>query len=242
MKNVLIVEDKQNAAKYLGELIKQVDDNTCLFYAGTKADAYEIAMERNISLMMVDIVLNTDEPGDVSGIEFVANIRKIERYRFIPVIMTTSLEDPKMYAYSDLHCYGFIEKPYDPKMVMEIVEGALKFPVIEEKKEKFYFKRDGIIYAINPEEIIYIENEKKKVTFYTVNDDVIVPYQPLAKLLKQLNSKQFMQCNRSCIVNKNYIDMVDTINRFIKLKKSTKVLEIGVTMKKKIFAELNDDF
>ncbi|MBR3645199.1 MAG: response regulator transcription factor [Lachnospiraceae bacterium] len=239
MKNVLIIEDNIESAQYLEKLVKQVSEDTHIFIAQNKSKAYEIAMENDITLMLVDIVLDRKVSNDISGIRFVEIIRKIDKYRFVPIIMITSLEDPKLYTYSELHVYGYVEKPYDSEYVKELVGEALKFPVIEEQKKKYYFRKDGIIYAVDLDEIMYIENKRKTVVFYTTTDNVTVPYIPIAKIMLQLNANQFTQCNRNCIINKNYVEMVDTINRFIKLKKTKKMIEIGITMKKKISMEFS---
>ena len=156
MKNVLIIEDNIESAQYLEKLVKQVSEDTHIFIAQNKSKAYEIAMENDITLMLVDIVLDRKVSNDISGIRFVEIIRKIDKYRFVPIIMITSLEDPKLYTYSELHVYGYVEKPYDSEYVKELVGEALKFPVIEEQKKKYYFRKDGIIYAVDLDEIMYI--------------------------------------------------------------------------------------
>ena len=58
----------------------------------------------------MDIILNISVPGDVVGIKFVENVRKIKKYEFTPSIFTTSLEDADLYAYAQLHYYRYFEK------------------------------------------------------------------------------------------------------------------------------------
>ena len=53
----------------------------------------------NISKAFTIILMDGD--ADVSGIEFAQKIRTIEKYAFTPIIFTTSLEDPKLYAFTN---------------------------------------------------------------------------------------------------------------------------------------------
>lgn len=55
------------------------------------------------------------------------NIRKIDRYSFIPVIFVTSLEDAKFHTYEKLHCYSFIEKPFDEIKLKNLMKECLTF-------------------------------------------------------------------------------------------------------------------
>lgn len=49
-------------------------------------------------------------------------------------------------------------------------------------------------------------------------------------MLKELDSKDFVKCNRSTIVNMSYIKKIDTVNRYIYLRGSKEVLDIGAIM------------
>lgn len=68
-------------------------------------------------MFVVDIVLDIAMPNDASGIKFARDMRNLQQYKFTPIIFLTSLHDPEIYAYRELHCYGYVEKPFDPKEV-----------------------------------------------------------------------------------------------------------------------------
>ncbi len=139
MKNILIVEDKEIHRKTLMKLLEGIEDIQ-VFVAATVEEAYVISMENTIHLFLVDIILNTDVRGDVSGLKFVETIRGIHKYKFSPLIFITSLEDPELYAYKELHCFGYIEKPFNPKEVINMVKLALEFPEKEKKDKNIYLR------------------------------------------------------------------------------------------------------
>lgn len=241
MKNVLIVEDNLIMAENLREIVHKASRDTCVYIAEKSDKAYGIAMEKDIDLMLVDIVLDNNNPGDVSGMKFAENIRKVERYKFIPIIMVTSLEDPKLYAYSEVHCYSYIEKPYDVNKVTQIIKDALQYKKNIQKSNKYMYKQDGIFYSIDLNDVIFAENKNKTVLVYTTAEVIKVPYASMGKLLEDFGNDVFLQCNRNCIINRNYIEFVDGTNRVIKMKGVLRQIDIGITLKKYFLAQLKND-
>lgn len=239
MKKILILEDVKIHRTALEKILEDISDIQVLV-AETMETAYKLSMENTINLFLVDIILDTQVRGDVSGLKFVEAIRKNLKYSFTPLIFITSLEDPKLYAYSELHCFGYIEKPFDPTTVKNLIKDALKFPYIEDGGKNLYFRNEGIMYAINSKDIVYIENSKRKLLIHTTKDKFAVLYKTCKEILEELESKRFIQCNRCTIINKNYIETIDYANRFIKLKGVDEEVEIGVAMKKRVMDELSN--
>ena len=136
-KSVLIIED-------CPELVLEVDERAAVYTAADVATAYKILMERTIDVFLVDIILDTTTPIDTSGIRLVERIRKIPKYMFTPVLFITSLEDTTGYAYKDLNCLGYIEKPFSPDVVLSLVKKALYFSTMKEKDATFCFRKEGI--------------------------------------------------------------------------------------------------
>lgn len=240
MRSVLVVEDNNSSRKMLVKLLREVDDSLLIYDVETAAEAYDVALVYHIDLFIVDIILNTECTGDVSGITFVDRIRKIERYRYSPVIIVSTLEDPKLMAYSELHCYSYLEKPISEERAKRIFKEALKIPQMHQENEYIYFRNDGILYMLEKENIIYIENANRKTTVYTKDDEFQVAYKSCAQLLKELDSENFIQCNRNVVVNKKYIETLDYANRYIGLRGVNRNLDIGITLKKKFKQEMEN--
>ncbi len=241
MKNVLILEDNQITRNLIVEILSGVAKNLKVYAVGNIYEAYKIAMTQGIELFIVDIVLDTSVPGDVSGIEFVDRIRKITSYKYVPVVILASLEDPKFFVFNHLHCYSYLEKPVDIDTMKKVLKEALEVPVIRYEKEYAYFRRDGILYSILKSDILYIETANRKNRIVCRKEQINVAYKSCKSFLEELDSKQFIQCNRSTIVNKKHIKAVDYVNRYIYLKEPGMVLELGVSIKKRFLQELMDD-
>jgi len=231
-KNILIVEDNQIHADALQKILKEIHNEIDIYYANNIKGALEIALEQHIHLFLLDIVLDVHKPGDVSGLNFARELRGISKYKFTPVIFLTSLEDPKLYAYSQLRCFGYIEKPFMADKVQEIILEALEFPVKEDEDRSVYFRKDGIVYSVKVKDIVYIQSNKRKLKIVCVNDILEIPYKTCDEILKELDSQAFVQCSRSGIVNKEFIEHIDYTNRFIKLRNIDEPVEIGIIMKK----------
>lgn len=232
-RNVLIVEDNHCQREALIRIISEISEELNIYDACNTAQAYDIAMEKHIHLFLVDIILNPDKPDDVAGLKFAQRIRDVKEYMFTPLIFVTSLEDPKMCAYQDLHCYGYVEKPYAKEQVHKLVRDALQFPVHKEEDRVLYFRKDGIVYAKNLSEVIYIESSHHKITIHCKRDTLEIPYKTIDKMLEEMNCDAFVKCSRSTIINKKCIDFIDYTNRYIKLKGIEEPIEIGSTMKKR---------
>lgn len=229
---ILIIEDNKTHMAALCKIIEKLSRDILIYSAYDTGQAFRIALEQHIHLFLIDIVLNSKKPGDVSGLNFAREIREISKYKFTPLIFVTSLEDPKLYSYSQLHCYGYIEKPFSVAEVRDTILSALEFPVKDDDNKYVYFRKDGIVYSLCVRDVIYIESSRRRITIHCINDKLEIPYKTSEEILQDLDSEAFIQCSRYNIVNKKYIEQIDYTNRFIKLKYIDYPIEIGVIMKK----------
>ena len=217
----------------LSQIMQEVDIQNVVYLFDNIKDAYQCALEKRIDLFIIDIILDTSRPGDSSGLKFVENIRKIKHYSFVPVIFVTSLEDARLYTYENLHCYSFIEKPFDVERLKLLTEQCLRFPETENTSKTLYFRKDGIILAVERDELVYAESIDHVMHIHTSRRDTLkIPYITLKKLLEEADSSNIIQCSRNALVNKQYVQNVDIANRIIQLKDDYGRVEIGVMFKK----------
>lgn len=240
-RNVLIIEDNKVCMDALVEITKKCDSVGAIFCAENKEKAYTYAMEETIDLFLVDIILDSSEQQDISGMRFVEKVREMDKYEFTPVIFITNLIDEEMNAFHNLHCYGYIEKPFDPAKLQKLISSALNFPLQNNKTNGFfYYRKDGIIYSIEVEQIICAETSFRKLIIYTTSDEIEIAYKTCSSLYKELPREHFIQCSRNAIVNRKYIEFIDKTNRYIKMRNG-KSLEIGRIIGKNFFEELGYD-
>lgn len=230
-KQILIIEDNRHSMEKACRLINQID-GVFIHKAENSETAYRYALEYHIDLFIVDIILNTGIPGDVSGTKFVESIRKIEKYAFTPIIFTTALEDANFYAYAQLHCYRYFEKPYNNEEFVKVVKEALRFKTVKEESRFYYYKKDGVHYTVKVDDIVYFQNDRYNVFIHCADGTVIeTPYKSSKLILLELNSNRFLKCNRNTIVNIDFVANTDSINRYIELMNGYGTLELGARLK-----------
>lgn len=240
MKTILVLEDNDNNREMLVRIISGLDMQIDIKESTNPKDALELAMKCNVDLFMIDIILDSAMPGDVSGMTFAENIRMVQKYKYTPIIFVTALEDPRLHAYSDIHCYYYIEKPFDPVGASRVIMEALEVPKKKEEPHNVFFRKDGILYKKNISDIIYIENSRSGQVIHCINGDLKLPYSPNKLLMDKLHSSKFIRCNRYNIINMDYIEEVDTVNRYIKMRNANELLEIGIAFKKRFLEGLEE--
>lgn len=239
MKEVLIVEDKEEYRKLMAHLVKEVKPDVTVYETYDENEAYVIAIKRTIDLFIVDIILHSDRTGgDASGADFVRDIRGVEKYAFTPIIIASRLYDPKMNMYSTTNCYKVIEKPIDEQLFKKTVDEAIKYDTSEKGIKYVYFHKNGVLEAVSAEDILYAESRNARLVVHTKMESFTIPHRTCSRMLKEIGSDDFVMCNRSTIVNVNYIKSIDTVNRYILLAGSRQIIDIGISMKKQFLEEL----
>lgn len=241
MRNVLVLEDDHAMLEAVDKLIHEIDTNVIVYKVTTLPKAYQIAVEHDISLFIIDIMIDSSIRNDVSGLVFVEKIRNIEKYTFVPVIFISSLLDPELLAYRKLHCYGYLAKPLLIEEARQLIRQALKFQYSQKEDGTVYFRKDGVIYAVDKKDIVYVKSHGGKVTIKTVNDELAVYYRNCKGILKELDSDRFIQSNRGTIVNIDFIANIDPVNRVIRLKDEYGMIEISAMMKKSVMEKIKND-
>ena len=237
-KAVLIIEDNPIQMEMLKKLVLEVDGTAAVYTASNSSNAYKILMEKTIDVFLADIILDTSAPGDTSGIRLVKKIREIPKYMFTPVLFITSLEDNTGYAYKDLNCLGYVEKPFSPDKVKQLVKKALNFSTAKSEDAVLCFRKDGVLYPVKVCDIVYMDSLNHVFSVHTIKGGTLtVPYKSCKQLIEEADTDCLLQCSRSAIVNKDYVENIDIPNRYITMKGIETKVEIGITFKKKILAE-----
>lgn len=238
MKKVLILEDKKENIGCLVNIIRDMGKEIEIYETTETGKAYQIALEKNVDVFLLDIVLKPEKVGDMSGMVFADRIRQVEKYKFTPIIFLTALGDPELHAYKELHCYGYLTKPYNKEKLTKLLEEALTFEQHKEDNKYIYFKKDGIFFAKKMQDIVYIKSSAGKMFIKTTKDELEISYKSNSQVIKELDSEDFIKCNRSVLVNKAFIASIDSTNRYIQLKDGYGTLEIGTIMKKDFLKEI----
>lgn len=232
-KKVLIVEDNVAAVKALKKLIGEINSGIEVYTASDIDSAYSITMKNLIDLFLIDIILDSTSPHDVSGMVFAERIREIERYQFTPMIFTTSMADPKLHAFVNIHSYGYLEKPFSKEKAKELIQRALTFEQVQ-KPKNIYFRKEGVLHAVKSEDVIHIASKNRKLYVTTKYETMEFPRMTCKQVLEEASCQSFIPCSRDTIVNKDYIAAIDCVNNYIMLEGTYGQLELGGVYKKRV--------
>lgn len=227
-KNVLVLDDN---AKILFSVKKALENiygtrikvYTCMTYEDACLTAHSI----HIDVFVLDIILTTKTNGDTSGLKFAQELRNHIRYVFTPIIFLTTLEDPSNEAMHTFHCFDYLEKPFPPEKVADVVGKALGFYDMQDCNTPITMRKDGILYVINPRDIVYVDVNQHVLNIHMKDDLLSIPNRTLKQFFKEVNLDGFVQCSRNTVVNSVYIDVIDPVNHFIRIKGMNISIEIS---------------
>ena len=234
MTRIMILEDNKDSLKALKIMIEQVSADIEVTAVECLDDARKALHEAKESFhaFMLDINLKESDTEDTSGLHFAREIRGSRQYAFTPIIMITSLANLELQAYRELHCYQYIVKPYKQEEIRKLVR-KLIFQTGEISESFVVVKKDGINYKLFCKDMVCIKAIPRGVSIQLQKEEMKILYLSIKQLLEKLPKEQFLQCHRMFVVNRDYIDYVDTVNGIIHMKNGIEA-EIGVTYKSKI--------
>lgn len=141
MKRILILEDNVKTLTSLEKMIREISPEIITFPAQTYEEACICAVKQQIDIFILDIILNTKQPGDTSGLAFAREMRNYKKYQLTPMIFITVLADPELYAYRELHSFGYLEKPFSMEEARKLVIKALENTVPVEKEKNYMVEK-----------------------------------------------------------------------------------------------------
>lgn len=117
---VLVVDDSRSSAVAIARMVAQLEScavDTCLDPLG----ALVMCQTQSFDLILVDYMM----PG-MNGVEFIANIRGLERHALVPIVMVTSELDQKVrHEALDVGATDFLTKPFDKIELLARVRNLL---------------------------------------------------------------------------------------------------------------------
>ena len=109
---------------------------------------------------------------------------------------------------------------------MQIVEEVLTRGEKSSKlPQRIYFRNDGIIYPVDVADIRYVVYQNRTLHVYDGDECIEVPNFPL-------KHEVFLIPIKGTAVNIAYIEAVDYVNQFVKLKGITKQISMGSVLKR----------
>lgn len=228
---VLILEDKKNTRSALYNIVSSCDGVTEIYCCSNRKEAYLCAMEHEIDLFLLDIILEPEEKNDNSGILFAEKLRSVNKYKLTPIIFITVLMGLERELLKKIHCYDYIEKPIgDGRLLrrhLEEVLDAISSGKRHETREYIPLHYDGIGYMVFLDEVVYFENKQGVLHIHMLDEEIAIPNLSAKSFMKRIKQTKFLTPVYGTSVNLNYIDSVDFRNREVYMKYSNDVIPIG---------------
>lgn len=239
--NALILEDNQICRESLVKVVKSCMKNITVYDFDNRSEAYLCAMDNNIDLFLVDIILEPKVRNDSSGFKFAQDIRDVERYKAVPIIVVTSLAGLAEPLLKVLHCFDYIEKPVDYTIVRRHVVAALETLVSDKRvkePETILLRYEGITFPIVIDNVRYVVSRRSVLNIHTTEEVIEIPNLSTKAFLERIRDNVFLEPLKGTIVNKKYIRSVDFPGNKVYLHGTDDVIDIGGRLKK----QFREDF
>lgn len=240
-KKVLILEDMETTRTALKRIVESCDDAITAYAFFEVGPALACMMENHIDLFFVDIILKPQVANDFSGIKFAEYVRQQEEYFGVDIIFVTSLIGLEAELLRKIHCYDYIEKPIQESRVRKVVMQAFRkmhSTVLEDAV--CFVRKDKVSYAVHEKDIVMLSSRHKKLYIIKTDDELEIPNLSLNHFLKQIRTQKFLIPTKGIAVNYAYLEYVDPVNRYVKLRGRDELIEIGTRMKKQFLDEIEE--
>jgi DNA-binding LytR/AlgR family response regulator len=247
---ILVVEDEPLFAEQLEMALEKLGYQP-IGPAATAAEALALCQPSSWpDLALLDI--NIDGPTD--GIALAAQLQASQP---LPIIFLTARADDATFAQArPLGPAAYLIKPVTADALQRSIELAVAnfvashAPAAEEPDHQpvfpsnntgmlvpdvLFVKQDGLLVKVRLTEIQWIQAEAKQCRLQLQGREVLVR-QPLRELALLLPSQQFVQIQRSYLVNVNHIDRLDPVRNLVQV--GAHVLPLSLTYRDELLRRL----
>lgn len=222
----IILEDNLSDSLDFEMILSSLDVKVQGVYKSWKSSLQDIKRDLP-DFIIVDLYLEHNE----KGLDFIEEIKNL----FVPVIICTSYpEQVNIKSALNAGVKAVVSKPIDRSSFTFQIEKLIKELNAQKDKDNFILVRDkGILLKIPSKDIYAIKVDGNYSFLYLESQKRYVIKLSLKKLMEQLDSKDFVWCHRSTIVNLEHIDSVSSIDNTIKLTNNME-LDLARRYKKEI--------
>lgn len=216
MLKIAICDNEQPIREYLKKLTEKCTDTEVSVFA----DGEELlAGQTEYDVILLDISLNQDN--DTNMLNGIDVAKKIREKSDAIIIFVTALKEYVFEGY-DVGAFHYLLKPVDEQKFIDVMDKAIRQIQREKNAEPLIIKIDGSYVKIPVNNIIYAENEARKIVLHTKNmkGETYSFYEKMEVLESKLGDN-FFRSHRGFLVNLQEIARYDNTN--IELKNGERV-------------------
>lgn len=163
MLKIAICDDEQPIRDYLKKLTEKCTDAQVHVFANGE----ELLSDPTVyDIILLDISLNRKpDSGKPNGMEVAKKIRETSD---VIIIFVTALKEYVFEGY-DVGAFHYLLKPVDEQKFMEVMDKAISQIKKEKNTQPLIIRMDGNYIKIPVNNIIYAENEARKIVLHTKN-------------------------------------------------------------------------
>lgn len=231
-KQILVVDSDdrqiQRIAGVLKETAMQTGNRMDIYVSNTLQEAEAVMEEIEIDVLILDTVYKGMILEEYPGVKWALNLREKEKYILLPIIFVSSIAEPKLEAYRDIDCLGFLPRQFNVKDLRRVLEKAMHHCTPKDSDKRFLIRAQGIIYPLQIKDILYVEVLNRVLYIYQTSGKVLeMPHKPLRDFQAEVDSKCLIQCNKSMLINTLYVLRVDEEEGYVTLAMDNIQLLVG---------------
>ena len=211
--NILIVEDSNIIATFIENCIKKHFPEWNIDISLDYDSALNLAITNTYQLMILDYELDIHNP-QKNGFLLGKQLKKISKYKDIPVIFETSYQEHIFNVVNELNCIYYLTKPFTEENIIKMIN-KIKAS-LSNNIQLTFTDSNQIKFFANINDIVYVSANKHQLTIHTQNSRYICCNYTLSTLEAACNSK-LIRCHKSYLVNADYICNIDKRNQIITL-------------------------
>ncbi len=212
MLRIAVCDDEKSMGEYLKQLIERrlsckKDCQVEIFSSGKEL----LEAGKDFDIFFLDIDLK-----DMSGIDMAKKLRQESE---AVIVFVTALKEYVFDAF-DVQAFQYLLKPIDEEKFFRVLDLAIEECRPVRQAEPLVIRVKGIHRNIPRGEILYAENDARKVVLHLKEEQV--SYYAKMSELEEILGEQFFRCHRGYLVNLGAVKGYDTGN--IQLKNGETIL------------------
>jgi DNA-binding LytR/AlgR family response regulator len=218
MLRALVIDDEPDAHKLL-EFYCHKSERISI--AGHCMNAMEALQW--IELNEADVLLLDINMPEITGMQLLGLLKKP-----IPVIFTTAYQQHALEAY-EYEVIDYLLKPIKYERFIKAIEKTERFLSTQHRNLPKTVRLDKT--DINPADFIYLEASGNYIKLHRSNKSVLMVHETMKIATEMLEPFGFLRCHKTFLVNKQFIDDVDTEKCILKNGIS---IPIGISYRQQI--------
>lgn len=206
MLSIAICDDSQIDTENLISCIKEAEktlntDFLVSSYIDTDSFTKEIIKhKKKIDIYFIDIFIKNR-----NGYELAKEIRKHDQMG--KLVFFTSSDSFAVQGYS-VDALDYIIKPARPQKIADLLRRCMEMTKLESGKY-ILIKQRNSVFPVQLPAILFVESMGRQLCVHTTSHGMLSYYKKLDELERELDSKCFLRCHQSFLVNMDYVHSVE---------------------------------